>query len=234
MNYEEEMLYSSKRPERSWLPVIVFSLTLSIIFYIAYQSGVLPHYTLMIDGNKWEWVRDDPAHLAKQEKIMTQQEIDDRAQIARNRALLSASGQRQELIEIEPIDTVQVQPEVQQQQVAEQIRPGIQKCLTTSKRIVYQEQPCSSNGMTTAKALTSADLTDSTSDAQPVTQQISEVSAPRVAVISPSTEKKNTPHCRNLSDYRDNIRSQQRVRSTQYLRDEYDRISKQWQSECLG
>lgn len=127
MNYQIDELERRPPPRSNFLRnFIVVSFVLSVCLFFAYQKGALPHYTLVIDGNKWEWVRDDPAYLAEQ-FLKAQPEG-----IQQDPAVLP------ELVEVHGLPE---QPPVHSES------SDIKKCKSSSGRIVYQDVSCVSMGM---------------------------------------------------------------------------------------
>lgn len=243
MNYDDDMMlreYSRNKPSRFWPLFFMGFGLLAGVLLLAHKTGNLPHYTLMIDGNKWEWVRDDAKYLASlPPKPLDEVDLHNQQIIAANRAAFAKRSEQA---------NQQGQPVIgEAQQVAEinnapqpfypAPRTGqITKCQTNSGRVVYQEQDCFTTGLKPVKVLSSAELTDSRADAQntQILHQVTENNyQPAVASLNPD-EKRNSQHCRDIESQRDNIRSQQRINSRQWHRDEYTRLSKLWQSDCLG
>lgn len=127
MNYEMDELERRPPPRSNFLRnFLVLSLVLSTGLFFAYQKGALPHYTLVIDGNKWEWVRDDPTYLA--EKFFKRFPDD-------SRSYPSVLPERVEVLGLPDRQSLPVESS------------SIKKCKSSSGRIVYQDVSCASMGM---------------------------------------------------------------------------------------
>jgi hypothetical protein len=72
MNLNDDMILREydprhrEQPSRFKLYLFIACICSMSFIYLLSVQGFLPHYTLLIDGNKWEWVRDDPKYLAGQ------------------------------------------------------------------------------------------------------------------------------------------------------------------------
>lgn len=242
MNLNDDMNLSeySKSKRSNFLPLLFFFfIALAAALYLLEKSGNLPHYTLLIDGNKWEWVRDDPKHLASlPPKPLDEVDLHNQQIIAKNKAEFDRR-QTGEFHQSEPQaseQTQQINQATQQTQQITQQTGVITKCLTSSGRVVYQEQSCQSAGLKPVKVLSETELKGSRADVQntKILNQVTENNyQPAVASINPNG-KQDSQYCRDIESQRENIRSQQRINSRQWHRDEYTRLSKIWQSECLG
>jgi hypothetical protein len=108
--------------------------------------------------------------------------------------------------------------------------------LSPAGRVVYQENSCESTGLKPVKVLSDNELKGSRADPQN-TQVLHQVTqnndSPAVSVIK-LEEKKHSEHCKSTENQREYIKSLQRINSRQWHRDEYDRLSKIWMSDCLG
>ncbi len=239
MNYNDDMMlreYSKSKPKSKFWVFFFFGFgLLTITLLLAYKTNNLPHWTLIIDGNKWEWVRDDPKYLAQQaQKPLDDVDAYNQQVIANNKAAFEQRQADQQHVEqaLAEIESREEPPQVQQT-----TQTGIiTKCLNAAGRVVYQENNCESTGLKPVKVLSQTELKGSRADAQNteiLQRNIEQEYKPAVVAINPD-EKRNSEYCRDIDSQRENIRSQQRISSRQWHRDEYTRLSKIWQSECLG
>nr|WP_315168348.1 hypothetical protein [uncultured Deefgea sp.] len=228
--------YREQEPGRFKLYLFIACLCSMSFLYFLSLKGYLPHYTLMIDGNKWEWVRDDPKYLASlAPKPLGEVDLHNQQIIAKNKA----EFERRQADQQQYVQEVQnsIQSSVESQPVQQATQTGvITKCLSAAGRVVYQEQACEATGLKPVKVLSETELKGSRADAQntQILKQVTENNyQPAVASINPNG-KQDSEYCRDIESQRENIRSQQRINSRQWHRDEYTRLSKRWQAECLG
>ncbi|QZA79820.1 hypothetical protein [Deefgea piscis] len=239
LNYTDDRMGNEPVKSNRILPIFVFSCVLSIALFVGYRSGFLPHYTFLIDSNKIELIRDDAKYLAEQEQ--QDEAIDDanRKIIAANRQALSAytentpnSESTLEIQHSDPSDRTIVTNGYQSEAATS---AQVVKCLSAEGRVVYQASNCSNNGLTPIKVLTQSELQHSRADAFQTNAVSSspETYSPVIARIN-NESKRNSPYCKNIESERERIRAQQRANSTQYLRDQYNQLSKIWHDDCFN
>ncbi|WP_028450137.1 hypothetical protein [Chitinibacter tainanensis] len=242
--------------------IIIFSLISLIVLYLAYTQGLLPHYTLVVEGNTVTFVRDDPAYLAEQKKIEdANRQIYKVNGVEVSEEEYNAALQHNQRMAEQQIQS-QTQPENPQQSAPEesdQYHSGSNevptgqavKCLDASNRVVYQAQPCSATGLRKTDmgigAVSNAQ-TYSYKDAEARKEAntvykvdgrvVSKAEFDAVQEHNKRVKKQNeaqrAQYCQSLEQRRENLRSMQRVDSNQWYRDEYNRLSKEWQDKCLG
>ncbi|WP_297574484.1 hypothetical protein [uncultured Deefgea sp.] len=239
MNYTDDRMGNEPVKPNRILPMVVFFCILSAALFGAYRAGVLPHYTFLIDDNKIEFIRDDVKYLAEQ--AQKGEAIDDanRKVIAANRQALNAyaentpdSGSTLEIQHADPSDHTIVTNGYQSETANS---TQIVKCLSAEGRVVYQTSHCVDNGLTPVKVLSQPELQHSRADAFQTNAVSSspETYSPAIARIN-NESKRDSPYCKNIESERERIRVQQRVNSTQYLRDQYNRLSKIWHDDCFN
>ncbi len=187
----------------------VFSALMSGLLLYSYANGYLPHYLVSVDGGVITIAKDD----------------------LNPQALPLPLAQDDQTID-SILDSTPATVEAPQK---------VQKCLDPSGRFTYQAASCESTALKQVKTLTPQDGVISSphtyqykNHVQPQQQQ--QYTAPVVASlgITTTTKQRDVNRCAALDRQRENVKSQQRIRSTQWLRDEYTRLSIEWQADCLG
>ncbi|MBM5575632.1 hypothetical protein [Deefgea sp. CFH1-16] len=239
MNYIDDRAgHEPSKPNRI-LPIIVFAGILSAALLGAYRADVLPHYTFLIDGNKVELIRDDAKYLAEQAQKGEAIDEANRKIIAANRKTLDAYAENtQDLdstLEVQHSDPSSRTIVINHHQPAVANSAQVVKCLSDEGRVVYQASNCLDNGLTPVKVLSTSELQHSRADAfqTNATSTSADPYKPAIARIN-NESKRNSPYCKNIESERERIRAQQRANSTQYLRDQYNQLSKIWYDDCFN
>ncbi|QLI83023.1 hypothetical protein HZU75_16660 [Chitinibacter fontanus] len=105
--------------------------------------------------------------------------------------------------------------------------PMVYACKTQSGQMQYQQKPCDANTVTMA-AIEQLPVSEPVRTPYIKHVQVDFDAQDRerlgstVAVMGSTQQKPSASECKFIEDNRDYVRSQQRINSTQYLRDQYD------------